>query len=95
MKKKSVFIVMLFMVVWTFVSIIAVTWGTRFDWLDNVHIDYGFPFVWSTQTLSTIVGAVNLWTFDATALVMNLVLWLGIMLIVTSILLYYFNRRLF
>jgi hypothetical protein len=84
---------MLFMVIWTIVSILGVTWGTRFDWPDNVHIDYGFPFVWSTQTLSTIVGAVNLWAVDTTTLMMNLIFWLGTMLIVTSILLYYFNKR--
>jgi hypothetical protein len=93
MKKKSVFVVVLFMVVWTITSILSVTWGTRFDWPDNVHVDYGFPFVWSTQTLSTIVGAANLWTVDITVLMMNLVFWLGIMLIITSILLYYFNKR--
>jgi hypothetical protein len=93
MKKKSVFVVVVFMVVWTITSILSVTWGTRFDWPDNVHVDYGFPFVWSTQTLSTIVGATNLWTVDITVLMMNLVFWLGIMLIITSILLYNFNKR--
>jgi hypothetical protein len=93
MKKMSILVVMLFMVVWAIVSILGVTGGTRFDWPDNVHIDYGFPFAWSTQTLNTIVGAVNLWAVDTTALMMNLVFWLGIMLIITSILLYYFNKR--
>lgn len=74
-------------------SILGVTWGTKFHWPNNVHIDYGFPFVWSSQTLSTIVGAANLWTVDTTALMMNLVFWLGIMLIVTSILPYLFSKR--
>jgi hypothetical protein len=93
MKKMSILVVMLVMVVWTIVSILGVTWETRFDWPDNVHIDYGSPIVWSTQTLSTIVGTANLWAVDTTALMMNLVFWLGIMLIITSILLYYFNKR--
>jgi hypothetical protein len=71
----------------------AVTWGTRFDWPDNVHVDYGFPLVWSTNTLSIISGAVNLWTVDITALMMNLGVWLGIMLIIEAVLLYFFNKK--
>ena len=82
------------MVIWTGLTILAVTWGTRFDWPDNVHIDYGLPLVWSTQTLSTIIGPVNLWSVDITALMMDLTLWLGIMLIATSIMLY-FNKKIF
>jgi hypothetical protein len=73
-------------------TILAVTWGTRFDWPDNVHIDYGFPFAWSTNTLSTITGAVNIWTVDIAALMMNLGLWLGIMLIIESVLMYFFVK---
>ena len=42
-------------------TIVSVAWETRFDWPDNVHVDYGFPFVWSTNTLSTISGAANIW----------------------------------
>lgn len=78
---------------WTILTVLAVTWGTRFDWPDNVHVDYGVPLVWSTQTLSTIVGSVNLWTVDITALMMNLALWLGTMLIITIILFYFFNKK--
>ena len=69
------------------------TWGSRFDWPDNVHIDYGLPLVWATQTLSTIIGPVNLWEVDITALVFDLALWLGIMLVVASIMLYFFNQK--
>ena len=72
MKKKSILFVLFFMVVWTILSILCITWGNRFDWPDNVHIDYGFPFVWSTQTLSTITGAVNLWAVDTTVLIWTL-----------------------
>jgi len=70
-----------------------VTWGTRFDWPDYVHIDYGFPLVWGTQTLSTIVGPVNLWNVDVNALMLDLAFWLGIMVTVASIMLYFFNRK--
>lgn len=91
--KKDFLITVSFLLFWISLTILAVTWGTRYDWPDNVHIDYGFPLVWSTQTLSTIIGAVNLWTVDITSLIMNIIFWLGIMLIITSVMLYFFNKK--
>ena len=93
MNKKRILILMAANIFWVMFTVLAVTWGTRFDWPDNVHIDYGFPFVWSTNTLSTLTGAVNIWAVDITALIMNMGLWLGIMLITESILLYFFNKK--
>ncbi|MGD9130777.1 MAG: hypothetical protein PVH73_04295 [Candidatus Bathyarchaeota archaeon] len=93
MTKKSSLIVVSFLFLWTILTVVAVTWQTRLDWPDNVHIDYGFPLVWSTQTLSTIVGPVNLWAVNVSALMMDLILWLGIMLVTTSIMLYFFNKK--
>lgn len=93
MNKKRINVILSFMIIWIILTIGAITWGSRFDWPDNVHIDYGFPFVWSTNTLSTIVGAVNLWTVDITALIMNLTFWLGIMLIIEIVLFYFFNKE--
>ena len=91
--KKGLLITLLFLLVWSILTILAVTWGTRYDWPDNVYIDYGFPMVWSTQTLSTIIGAVNLWIVDITSLIMNIIFWLGIMLVITSVMLYFFNKK--
>jgi hypothetical protein len=93
MNKKNTLIILSFLIIWIILTIMAVTWGTRFDWPDNVHVDYGFPLVWSTNTLSIISGAVNLWTVDITALMMNLGVWLGIMLIIEAVLLYFFNKK--
>jgi len=93
MIKKSDIILLSFLAIWMILTILFMTWGTRYDWPDNVHVDYGFPFVWSTNTLSVITGAVNLWTVDITALIMNLGLWLGIMLIIESVLFYLFNKK--
>jgi hypothetical protein len=93
--KKGLLIVLSFLLLWTILTILAVTWGTRYDWPDNVHLDYGFPLVWSTNTLSTIIGPVNLWIVDVTALMMNLIFWLGIMLVTASILVYFFNKKTF
>ena len=93
MRKKSIIITASFLTIWIILTIFAITWGARYDWPDNVHVDYGIPFVWSTNTLSTIGGAVNLWTVDITALIMNLGLWLIVMLIIESVLLYIFNKE--
>lgn len=93
MTKKGILILLAINIFWIILAILAVAWGTRFDWPDNVHIDYGFPLVWSTNTLSTITGAVNIWVVDITALILNMGLWLGIMLITESTLLYFFNRK--
>ena len=93
MNKKNISIILVFLVFWTILTILAVTWGNRLNWPDNVHVDYGFPFVWSTNTLSIITGAVNIWTVDITVLIMNLGLWLGIMVIIEVVLLYYFNKN--
>jgi hypothetical protein len=90
---KRFWFTLCFLVIWAVLTILAVTWGTRFDWPDNVHIDYGFPLLWATQTLSTIAGPVNMWNVDVTALTMDLALWLAIMLVVVSVMLYFFNRK--
>ena len=92
MEKKTIY-VLLFMIIWTILTILVVTWGTRNDWPDNVHINYGFPFVWSTQTLSTIAGPVNLWAVDISALIINLALWLGVMLIVSLALMFLIKEK--
>ncbi|MEJ2271058.1 MAG: hypothetical protein P8X91_00910 [Candidatus Bathyarchaeota archaeon] len=86
MKKKLIFTI--FISVWSIITILALTWGNKLDWPDNVHVDYGFPFVWSTQTLSTIVGAVNIWSVDIALLTMDLIFWLGIMVIISLALIY-------
>jgi len=90
---KRFWVVLSFLVVWAVLTAVAVTWGTKFDWTDNVHIDYGFPLVWATQSLSTIIGPVDLWSVDISALLVNLIFWLGMMLIVVSVMLYFFNYK--
>lgn len=90
MKKKGALFIIFFMLIWLIISIIGISLESRFDWPDNVHVDYGFPFVWSTNTLSTIAGATNLWTVDIGALIINLEFWFLINLFITGILLLYF-----
>ena len=91
--KRRFLILLAINIFWVILTILAVSWGTRFDWPDNVHINYGFPLAWSTNTLSTIAGAVNIWVVDITALILNIGLWMGIMLITESVLLHFFDKK--
>jgi len=93
MTKKRILILLAINIFWATLTILAVAWGTRFDWPDNVHIDYGFPLVWATNTLSTFAGAVNIWAVDITALIIDIGLWLGIMLIIESVSMYFLSKE--
>ena len=86
MKKKTIMTLAVISAL-SIITVIAITWGNQINWPDNVHVDYGFPFVWATQTLSTIVGAVNIWTVDITAVAMNLAFWLGITIVCSAVVL--------
>ena len=88
LKEKNLTILFLFLVVWSIISILGVSWGNQVDWPDNVHIDYGFPIIWSTNTLSTISGPVNVWTVNIESLILNLAFWLGVMLAISLALIY-------
>jgi len=83
-----------FITVWLAAMFFALAWGSEFDWPDYVHIDYGFPMVWATHVLSTIAGPVDIWRTDITALFINLLFWLGSMVIGVAIILR-FRRRFF
>jgi hypothetical protein len=92
MNNKLVFTTV-FIIIWTIATVLALTWGNRLDWPDNVHLEYGFPLVWATNTLSTIVGAVNVWNVDISALTIDLIFWLGIMLVASVVLMYLIKRK--
>lgn len=77
MSRESLAII--FSILWTSILILALSAGIKIDWPDNVHVNYGFPFVWGINTLVTIYGPVNLWTVQPSLLVLDLVVWLGFM----------------
>ncbi len=76
------------MVVWSAMMSFALLFGFTYDWPDFVHVDYGLPFTWATNTLSTFAGAVDLWSVNPLNLFADLVFWLGIMTCVIAFLLY-------
>ncbi len=78
MRKKH--IALLFMLVWTVITIIALLWGVPYNMPDNVHLDYGFPLTWGTNTTSTIAGPASIWIVNTFNLMVDLVFWLVIMI---------------
>ena len=78
----------LFIVVWVAVTLVALLSGIRYDWPDNVHVDYGVPLTWATNTLSTFVGPANAWGVNLGSLFVDLVFWLGVMTVVVVALLW-------
>lgn len=77
-------LVVSFMIIWSVISAVALTWGLNYNWPDNVHVDYGLPLAWATNTTSTIVGPVDLWSVNLVNLLVDLVFWLGIMVAVVA-----------
>jgi hypothetical protein len=61
-----------------FFALIAIAWGVRYDWPDNVHVRHGLPLTWGTHTLVTIAGPANIWRVDFVNLILDLVLWLAL-----------------
>jgi hypothetical protein len=86
MRKRLV--VLCFMVVWAFLTVAALLWGFRYDWPDNVHVDYGLPLTWATNTVSTIAGPANLWDVSVTNLMVDLIFWLAIIVAAVALMLY-------
>ena len=81
-------VIISFIVLWAAVTILALTWGVLVNWPDNVHTDYGFPLDWGTHATNTIAGPVDKWSVDLSALAIDLVFWLGIMVIIVALMLY-------
>lgn len=63
------------------VLILALSAGIKIDWPDYVHVNYGFPIVWGIHTLVTIYGPVDIWTVQPLMLSLDLVFWLGLMIL--------------
>jgi len=86
MRKK--FLILLFLGIWIFVTGLALLYGFNYNWPDNVHVDYGLPLTWGTNTLSTLVGLVDNWSVNILSLLVDLIFWLGIMTAIVAVLLY-------
>ena len=85
--RKSL-LILIFLVVWIVVTCSALLFGYTYNWPDNVHVDYGLPLSWGTNTLSTLVGPANDWSVSIFNLLVDLIFWLGIMTVIVAILQY-------
>ena len=81
-------VVLSFIIVWTALTIVALLWGFNYNWPDFVHVDYGLPLKWATNTLSTFAGPANLWEVTISNLLIDLLFWLGLMIAAVGVMLY-------
>jgi len=86
MRKKLV--ILCFMVVWVVLTAAGLLWGFHYDWPDFVHVDYGLPLTWATNTLSTFAGPANLWDVNISNLLLDLIFWLAIMIAAVAVMHY-------
>jgi hypothetical protein len=83
---RKILLVLSFMIIWLTVSIVALMWGFEYHWPDFVHVDYGVPLKWATNTLSTFAGSANTWEVSISNLLADLIFWLGIMTAAVAVL---------
>jgi hypothetical protein len=81
-------VIFCFMVVWVVLTIAGLLWGFYYDWPDFVHVDYGMPLTWATNTLSTFAGPANLWNVNISNLLLDLIFWLSIMIAAVAVMQY-------
>lgn len=65
------------------IAIASMVYGSTYSVPDLVRVDYGFPLRWGHNTIDTIVGLVNLWGVDVTALAVDLAFWFAILIVVS------------
>ena len=63
------------------VMLVAMVYGRNVSFPDNVHTLHGFPLVWGTHQLVTFAGPVDFWYVNTVNLVVDLVFWVGLILI--------------
>jgi hypothetical protein len=85
---RKLLFILAFTTIWLVVTAIGLLWGFNYNWPDFVHVDYGIPLNWATNTLSTIAGPANLWSVNISNLLIDFVFWLGLMTVVLAFLLY-------
>lgn len=86
MRKKI--LILIFLLVWIIVTCLALLVGFTYNWPDYVHVDYGLPSTWGTNTLSTFAGPVDNWSVNILNLFVDLIFWLGTMTTIVAVLLY-------
>jgi len=70
----------------TAIMIFSFTYGWTTAYPNDVYVSYGFPLRWGTYQIVTIVGRVDRWIVNITALLIDLVLWMILMILIPILL---------
>jgi len=60
----------------------VLTYGWLTSYPDNVNMSYGLPLTWGVHQLITIAGPVDTWRVDMSALIIDLVIWVALLIVV-------------
>jgi len=60
----------------------VLTYGWLTSYPDNVNMSYGLPLTWGVHQLITIAGPVDTWRVDMSALIIDLVVWVALLIVV-------------
>ncbi|HEX9914259.1 MAG TPA: hypothetical protein VGB32_05010 [Candidatus Bathyarchaeia archaeon] len=63
-------------------TVAALTYGWMTSYPDNVNMSYGLPLTWGVHQLITIAGPVDTWRVDMSALLIDLVVWVALLIVV-------------
>ena len=79
MSRKHAYLISLLIL--SVITVLATTSGIRYNWPDFVHDRYGLPLTWGVHTLITIHGPVDIWKVNMMNLVLDLIIWLGLIIL--------------
>jgi hypothetical protein len=60
----------------------VLTYGWLTSYPDNVNMSYGLPLTWGVHQLITIAGPVDTWRVDMSALIIDLLIWVALLIVV-------------
>ena len=69
-------------VVVALIALIAIIYGRKVTFPDNIHTSHGFPMTWGVHQLVTIAGPVDTWRVNLVNLSIDFVLWVGIVILI-------------
>ena len=75
------------------VMLVAMVYGRNVNFPDNVHTLHGFPLVWGIHQLVTIAGPVDTWSVNVVNLVIDLIIWDGLILITPYLMSYFSDKK--
>ena len=75
----------LYQIIVAAIMLVSMIYGRNVSFPDNVHNLHGFPLVWGSHQLITIAGPVDTWYVNLINLALDLVIWVGLILITPNL----------